>query len=156
MYLCLYLHDYTWIRDFIYSTNVPELQYCSITHSRPCTVFQRVNIIASIQMYSIQIISRISAHACQNTVVQYPCNSSLSSSIKDQCLYLLRQYINIFHIIQSLLHVVQVGYGYILMLVAMTYNGWLFLAVCFGAGLGYFIFARCKSSSEREQNEHCN
>ncbi len=73
-----------------------------------------------------------------------------------------REYINIFHILQSFLHVVQVGLGYLLMLVAMSYNGYLFLAVVFGAGFGYFIFAvfRKKSSPTaktfEEDNEHCS
>ena len=48
------------------------------------------------------------------------------------------------HILQSGLHVVQVAYGYILMLIVMTFNGWLFLAVCFGAGVGYLIFAKSR------------
>lgn len=75
---------------------------------------------------------------------------------------LLKQYVNPIHLLQSGLHVVQVGMGYLLMLVAMTYNGWLFLAVCFGAGLGYLIFGRCRQSfgnasiSRREQYEHCH
>lgn len=73
-----------------------------------------------------------------------------------------REYINMFHILQSILHVIQVGLGYLLMLIAMSYNGYLFLAVVFGAGLGYFIFAvfRKKSSPTaktfEEDNEHCN
>jgi hypothetical protein len=52
--------------------------------------------------------------------------------------------------------------AYMLMLVAMTFNGWLFLAVCFGAGLGYLIFGRCRQSfgrasiTSREDNEHCH
>ncbi len=71
-----------------------------------------------------------------------------------------KEYLNVFHILQSILHVVQVGLGYLLMLVAMTYNGWLFLAVIFGAGVGYFIFAvwRKKLSAAKtfeKQNEHC-
>ena len=62
------------------------------------------------------------------------------------------------HSVQSGLHVVQVGLGYILMLLAMTYNAWLFLSVAFGAGIGYFAFARVRhlSSSFREQQDHCN
>lgn len=75
---------------------------------------------------------------------------------KEVCWNVLTQYINPFHIIQSVLHVVQVGWSYILMLVAMTYNGWLFLAVCVGAGLGYYIFGKCRQSFSREQNEHCH
>ena len=75
---------------------------------------------------------------------------------------LFKQYVNPLHLLQSVLHVVQVGMGYLLMLVAMTFNGWLFLAVCFGAGLGYLIFGRCRQSfssaslTSREQNEHCH
>ena len=62
------------------------------------------------------------------------------------------------HVIQSALHVVQVGYGYLLMLVVMTFNGWLFLAVCFGAGVGYLLFAKSRHlmGNFREQNEHCH
>ena len=62
------------------------------------------------------------------------------------------------HSVQSGLHIVQVGLGYILMLLAMTYNGWLFLAVAFGAGIGYFAFARVRhlSSPFREQQDHCS
>ena len=61
------------------------------------------------------------------------------------------------HSLQSALHVVQVGLAYILMLLAMTYNGWLFLSVTVGAGIGYFAFARVRhlSSPFREQQDHC-
>ena len=65
------------------------------------------------------------------------------------------------HLLQSVLHVVQVGYGYILMLIAMSFNGWLFLAVCFGAGIGYFFFGEMRNTfgtgvNSRESNEHCH
>ncbi|XP_035667846.1 probable low affinity copper uptake protein 2 [Branchiostoma floridae] len=46
-----------------------------------------------------------------------------------------------FHIAQSLLHVLEVVGAYCLMLVVMTYNGWLAIAVFLGAGVGYFVFA---------------
>ncbi len=44
------------------------------------------------------------------------------------------------------------------MLVVMTFNGWLFLAVIFGAGIGYFVFAKSRHlmGNFREQNEHCH
>ena len=62
------------------------------------------------------------------------------------------------HLLQSVLHVVQVGYAYLLMLVAMTYNGWLFLSIAFGAGVGYLLFAKSRHlmGNFREQNEHCH
>ncbi|XP_035667847.1 probable low affinity copper uptake protein 2 [Branchiostoma floridae] len=46
-----------------------------------------------------------------------------------------------YHLAQSLLHVLQVVLAYCLMLVVMTYNGWLAIAVFLGAGLGYFVFS---------------
>jgi len=44
------------------------------------------------------------------------------------------------HFIQTLLQLVQVTLSYFLMLIAMTYNSWLFGAVVTGATAGYFIF----------------
>ncbi|KAJ7339568.1 hypothetical protein OS493_005969 [Desmophyllum pertusum] len=45
------------------------------------------------------------------------------------------------HLTQTVIHVVQVVVGYLLMLVVMTYQVYLGIAVIFGAGLGYFLFA---------------
>ena len=38
------------------------------------------------------------------------------------------------HILQSFLHIIQVAVSYSLMLVFMTFNVWLCLALCIGAG----------------------
>ncbi|KAJ0057767.1 hypothetical protein NL108_017685 [Boleophthalmus pectinirostris] len=43
------------------------------------------------------------------------------------------------HSAQAGLHTVQVALGYMLMLCVMSYNTWIFLAVVFGAVLGYFF-----------------
>lgn len=59
------------------------------------------------------------------------------------------------HLIQTLLHVVQVFVSYCLMLVFMTYNVWLCLAVILGAGAGYFIFG-WKRAVVVDANEHCH
>ncbi|CAG0898383.1 unnamed protein product [Darwinula stevensoni] len=40
----------------------------------------------------------------------------------------------------SIFHMAKVGLGYCLMLVAMTFNGYLFISVCLGATLGFFLF----------------
>ncbi|XP_037039236.1 high affinity copper uptake protein 1-like [Bradysia coprophila] len=44
------------------------------------------------------------------------------------------------HLIQTLMHMIQVTVSYALMLIVMTYNVWLVLAVILGATVGYFIF----------------
>ena len=43
------------------------------------------------------------------------------------------------HLKKTCLYFVQFLVGYFLMLVAMTYNVWLFLAVIIGCGLGHFL-----------------
>ena len=59
------------------------------------------------------------------------------------------------HILQSLLHIIQVVISYFLMLIFMTYNGWLCIAVALGAGAGYFAFGWLKTST-MDTNEHCH
>ncbi|XP_785308.1 high affinity copper uptake protein 1 [Strongylocentrotus purpuratus] len=59
------------------------------------------------------------------------------------------------HVIQTLLHVVQVTLSYFLMLIFMTYNGYLCIAVVMGAGTGYFIFG-WKKAIVVDINEHCH
>ncbi|XP_033099121.1 high affinity copper uptake protein 1-like [Anneissia japonica] len=59
------------------------------------------------------------------------------------------------HFLQTLLHVVQVTISYFLMLIFMTYNGWLCIAVALGAGTGYFLFG-WKKAIVVDINEHCH
>jgi len=47
------------------------------------------------------------------------------------------------HLKKTCLFIVQFLVGYFLMLVAMTYNVWLFVAVIIGCGLGHFLAAPC-------------
>lgn len=58
------------------------------------------------------------------------------------------------HIIQTLLHVVQSTASYILMLVFMTYNVWLCLALVLGLAVGYFFFGWRKNTVV-DVTEHC-
>ena len=59
------------------------------------------------------------------------------------------------HFIQTLLHMLQVFMSYCLMLVFMTYNAWLCIAVVIGAGAGYFLFGWRKAIVV-DINEHCH
>uniref|UniRef100_A0A1A8GCJ6 Copper transport protein n=1 Tax=Nothobranchius korthausae TaxID=1143690 RepID=A0A1A8GCJ6_9TELE len=43
------------------------------------------------------------------------------------------------HVLQTVLHMLQVTLGYMLMLCVMSYNSWIFIGVVVGAALGYFI-----------------
>ncbi|XP_030371155.1 probable low affinity copper uptake protein 2 [Scaptodrosophila lebanonensis] len=56
------------------------------------------------------------------------------------------------HLYQTFLHMLQVTISFLLMLVFMTFNVWLCLAVVLGAGVGYFMFGHRTLSLQ----EHCN
>ena len=45
------------------------------------------------------------------------------------------------HIIRSLLHMVQFGVAYFIMLLAMYYNGYFIICILIGSFLGYFVFS---------------
>jgi len=51
------------------------------------------------------------------------------------------------HFTQTILHVIYFGVSYALMLIFMTFNGYLCSAVLMGNGIGYFIFNYKSSSS---------
>ncbi|KAH8420046.1 hypothetical protein KR009_005243, partial [Drosophila setifemur] len=59
------------------------------------------------------------------------------------------------HMLQTLLHVLQVTLSFLLMLIFMTYNVWLCLMVVLGAGIGYFLFC-WKKSVIVDVTEHCH
>ncbi|KAK1127183.1 hypothetical protein K0M31_003732 [Melipona bicolor] len=52
------------------------------------------------------------------------------------------------HVFQTVIHVIQLVIGYFLMLIFMTYNVWLCIAVALGAALGYWVFSWGKSSGD--------
>jgi copper transporter 1 len=64
--------------------------------------------------------------------------------LKSLCLPNMSLVEHALHLVQTFLHVVQVAVAYVLMLVVMTYNLWLFFAVVFGFGVGYLIFGRLR------------
>ncbi|XP_072488581.1 high affinity copper uptake protein 1 [Notamacropus eugenii] len=59
------------------------------------------------------------------------------------------------HLLQTVLHVIQVVISYFLMLIFMTYNGYLCIAVAAGAGTGYFLFS-WKKAVVVDITEHCH
>ncbi|XP_015250949.1 PREDICTED: high affinity copper uptake protein 1 isoform X1 [Cyprinodon variegatus] len=59
------------------------------------------------------------------------------------------------HFLQTFLHIIQVVVSYVLMLVFMTYNAYLCIAVAVGAGMGYFLFSWQKAVVV-DITEHCH
>ena len=59
------------------------------------------------------------------------------------------------HVLQTLLHIIQLSISYLLMLIFMTFNVWLCLSVIFGAALGYFMFG-WKKPVVVDVTEHCH
>ncbi|XP_033627966.1 uncharacterized protein LOC117290613 isoform X1 [Asterias rubens] len=48
----------------------------------------------------------------------------------------------LFHLLQTVVSMVQLTIGYMLMLIVMTYNAWFLIVVVGGAGLGHLILSR--------------
>ena len=59
------------------------------------------------------------------------------------------------HLVSTGLHFIQMTLAYFLMLIVMTYNTWLCLAVVFGASLGYFLVG-WKKTSVIDVSDHCH
>lgn len=59
------------------------------------------------------------------------------------------------HFVQTLMHILQVTVSYCLMLLFMTYNIWMCVAIILGAGAGYFAFG-WKRAIIVDINEHCH
>lgn len=76
-----------------------------------------------------------------------PLTTTEEPSVKDRIL-------NKVHILQALLHIIQMTISYGLMLVAMTYNYWLFLSLVVGFGFGYLFFGWIRSNVI-DRNENC-
>jgi len=54
------------------------------------------------------------------------------------------------HFLQSVLYIVQIFLGYVLMLIVMTYNVWLVVSVCCGAGVGYLIAGAIRVTTTKQ------
>jgi len=63
--------------------------------------------------------------------------------------------LNQMHALQTILHMFQFVLSYFLMLIFMTYNVWLGIAVTLGAGVGYFCFGWNKNMAI-DVTDHCH
>ncbi|GJN68591.1 Ctr copper transporter [Purpureocillium lilacinum] len=52
------------------------------------------------------------------------------------------------HIVKAVLYALQNFYAFMLMLVFMTYNGWVMIAVSLGAFFGYLVFGQTTSATK--------
>lgn len=64
--------------------------------------------------------------------------------------------LSIGHLALTLMHFVQLTIAYFLMLIVMTFNSWLCLAVVLGSTTGYFLFGWRKSVVVDVGGEHCH
>lgn len=62
--------------------------------------------------------------------------------------------LNRLHFIQTALYLIQVTVSYALMLIVMTYNAYLLLAVVFGGTFGYLAFGWVRQNLDT--TEHCH
>lgn len=60
------------------------------------------------------------------------------------------------HLMLTALHFLQLTLAYFLMLIVMTYNTWLCLAVVSGATVGYFLFGWRKNAIIDGGGDHCH
>ncbi|XP_078495272.1 high affinity copper uptake protein 1-like [Ciona intestinalis] len=68
---------------------------------------------------------------------------------------ILSSMFNCWHLLQSLLQLVQTTAGLLLMLIFMTFNVWLAVSISLGSAVGYFLFSWCPSC-QGDIGEHCN
>ncbi|XP_054166779.1 high affinity copper uptake protein 1-like [Oppia nitens] len=79
----------------------------------------------------------------------------ISNPREDTKADIYRKMMSCSHLFQTGLHMIQFFLSYILMLVFMTYNVYLCIAVLLGAGVGYFLFGWYKSTAV-DITEHCH
>ena len=60
------------------------------------------------------------------------------------------------HLLGTMLHLLQMSLAYILMLIVMTFNTWLCLAVVLGSTLGYFLVGWKRPAGAIDVSDHCH
>ena len=59
------------------------------------------------------------------------------------------------HVVLTVLHMIQLTLAYFLMLIVMTYNTWLCMAVVLGSTVGYFLVGWRKATVV-DVSDHCH
>lgn len=93
-----------------------------------------------------------SYNALQYRSVQMPVDKSASSM---DSRVVQPSMLSKMHAFQTVLHVIQMIISYFLMLIFMTYNVYLCIAVVIGSAIGYFLFG-WKKSVVVDVTEHCH
>jgi hypothetical protein len=123
-------------------------------------------LVAAILYEGLKVLRAFLQNRIQNKVQEGHYRSSqesFSPSMEDNILapspprhqMSRRTAIILHHILQSFLYLIQVALGYLLMLVSMTFNVWLFISIIIGAGLGYFFF-NLSNILKVDTNELCH
>jgi solute carrier family 31 (copper transporter), member 1 len=60
------------------------------------------------------------------------------------------------HFIQTLLYCLQFCVSYFLMLIFMTFNSWLCLAILLGITIGHFVFGVKQSKHDGRSGDDCD
>jgi len=98
-------------------------------------------------------------HSLTRDVTKYSPPSVYSSNAADNIITTrtlkLRKMTSLPHVIQTFLHALQISVSYALMLIFMTYNGYLAISIIIGSSCGYFLFG-WKQSVVVDSNEHCH
>jgi len=79
-------------------------------------------------------------------------NGNAAKKIQKMCL----RHRTIYTVVSVTLHMFSLTISYFLMLVAMTFNVWLFLAVILGSGLGKLVTMTLMEEKEDSSQSHCN
>ncbi|RMD41866.1 hypothetical protein DV735_g3260, partial [Chaetothyriales sp. CBS 134920] len=96
--------------------------------------------------YEQSLAARLQAFSASRPTGSSPADESdsLLTAGKDARLALERQSV----VIKAAFYALQIFYSFFIMLLFMTYNGWVMLAVAVGAFVGYILFSPSSSSTK--------
>ncbi|XP_074655101.1 high affinity copper uptake protein 1-like isoform X3 [Tubulanus polymorphus] len=111
--------------------------------------------VVAIRYSAYDMPASTSGSSREAMVMETQQNGSINCPREVSYKYHLHKMISWPHILQTMLHILQIVISYFLMLIFMTYNVWLCIAVVLGAGTGYFLFG-WKKAVVVDVNEHCH